>query len=99
MMLHTRHMNICEQAEAFRLLLIMGLVSKRDVISWADDLIEAPPHVPEWVLDVSLAANDDDEGLESKLRDLPCEADCFAAAHSAIDRFADAFRSGTIAAR
>src|SRR3954453_22483845 len=68
-------MSICEQAETFRLLLRMGLASKSEIISWPDDLILSRDMVPEWVLDVSLAVNDDNERLESKLRDVPCDCD------------------------
>jgi hypothetical protein len=78
------------------LLLIMGIVSKSEIISWADDLIARPDNVPEWLLDVSLAANGDDMAVEAKLRDLPYAADCTTAAYSAIDRFAEAFHSGSI---
>jgi hypothetical protein len=85
-------MNICEQAEAFRLLLIMGVVSKSEIIAWADELIATRDHLPEWLLDVSLAANEDDEAIVSKLDDLPCEGNRMIAAYSAIDRFAEAFR-------
>jgi hypothetical protein len=78
----------------FQLLLIMGVVSKSEIISWADDLIARQDNVPEWLLDVSLAANGDDMAVEAKLRDLACAADCMTAAYSAMDRFADAFHSG-----
>jgi hypothetical protein len=90
-------MNICEQAEAFRLLLIMGLVSKSEVIAWADELIGTRDDLPGWLLDVSLAANEDNEVIA--LGDLPCEGDRMLAAYWAIDRFAGAFRRGGMAAR
>ena len=89
-------MNMCEQAEAFRLLLIMGLASKAEIISWADDWIVRDERPPEWLLDLSLAANESSDVIESKLRDLPCEGDRTVAAYSAIERFADAFRSGDV---
>ena len=92
-------MNICEQAEAFRLLLIMGVVSKPEIIAWADDLIATRDHPPEWLLDVSLAANESDEAIESKLRDLRCDGDRILAGYSAIDRFAEGFRTGGIPAQ
>ena len=46
-------MNICEQAEAFRLLLLMGVIDKSEVIAWADGIIAARDVVPGWLLDVS----------------------------------------------
>ena len=90
-------MNICEQAEELRLSLIMGLVERSDVIRWADSLIAASEHVPEWVLDVSLAANQSAEMIESKLRDLPCNGNRMTSAYSAIRRFSEAFQSGRLA--
>jgi hypothetical protein len=89
--------NICEQAETFRLLLGMGLVSKSEIIAWADELIATRDNLPEWLLDVSLAANGDDDAIGSRLQDLPCEGDRMAAAHRAIERLAEAFGSGGIA--
>jgi hypothetical protein len=91
--------NACEQAEAFRLLLIMGVASKREIIAWADDRIERDANPPEWLLDLSLAVNRHDDMIESMLRDLPCEGDWTAAAYSAIERFAEAFRSESIPAQ
>jgi hypothetical protein len=85
-------MNICEQAEMFRLLLIMGSVRKSDVIAWADGVIATQDQLPGWLLDVSLAANEDDEAIVAKLDDLPCEGNRMVAAYSAIDHFAKAFR-------
>src|SRR5687767_10003565 len=87
-------MNTCEQAEAFRLLLIMGVASKPDIISWADALIAGEEHPPEWLLDLSLAANEGEDVIESKLRDLPCDGNRVAAAYSALERFAEVFRAG-----
>ena len=92
-------MNICEQAEAFRLLLIMGAASKPEIIAWADDLIATHDNPPGWLCDVSLAANEDEEAIQSKLRHLPCEGNRMIAAYSAIDRFAQAFRTGGIPAQ
>jgi hypothetical protein len=91
--------NICEQAEAFRLLLIMGIASKAEVIAWADERILADEHPPEWLLDLSLAANATDDVFESRLRDLPCEGNRTAAAFTALDRFAEAFRAAKISPR
>ena len=85
-------MNICEQAEAFRLLLLMGVVDKAEVVAWADGLIAARDTVPEWLLDVSLAANQDNWTMEAKLRDLRGEYNPRAAAYSAMDRFAKEFQ-------
>ncbi|MDQ3441600.1 MAG: hypothetical protein M3478_14755, partial [Planctomycetota bacterium] len=89
-------MNLCEQAETFRLLLIMGIASRSEIVAWADAVIAAQAHLPEWLLDVSLAANEDDYAMESRLRALPCDANRRMAAYSAIDRFAEEFRSGGI---
>ena len=92
-------MNICEQAEAFRLLLIMGVVPKSEVIAWADALIATRDELPNWLLDVSLAANEDDEAIVSKLDDLPCDANRMLAAYSALDRFTKAFHTEGIGAQ
>ena len=54
-------MNMCEQAETFRLLLIMRVAAKAEIISLADDLIMRDEHPSEWLLDLSLAANEQDE--------------------------------------
>ena len=86
-------MNICEHAEAFRLLLLMGVIEKAEVIAWADDMIVTQDTVPEWLLDVSLAANQDKWGVEGKLRDLPGECNPRAAAYAAIERFAKEFKT------
>jgi hypothetical protein len=89
-------MNACEQAEAFRLMLLMGVASRGEIVAWADSRIERDESPPEWLLDLSLAANQHDDVVESKLRDLPCEGDRTAAAYSAVDRVAEAFRSGSV---
>jgi hypothetical protein len=92
-------MNICEQAEAYRLLLIMGVVPKSEVIAWADDVIATHDQLPDWLLDVSLAANEDDEAIVSKLDDLRCERNRMLAAYSAIDRFAERLRTDSVCAQ
>jgi hypothetical protein len=84
-------MNICEQGETFRLLLLMGVVEKSEVIAWADGIIETQDGVPDWLLDVSLAANEDFGTVESKLGDLPGEWSRLAAAYGALIRFVEAF--------
>lgn len=85
-------MNLCEQAEAFRLLLLMGVVDPSEVIAWADRLIEEQDSVPDWLLDVSLAAKQDAWTIETKLRNLPGEWSRKAAAHTAMARFAEEFQ-------
>src|SRR5262245_5976201 len=89
-------MNLCEQAEAFRLLLIMGIATKSEMLAWADGVIASDAAPPGWLLDVSLAANEDDHAFEARLRELPCEANRTVAAYAALDRFAEEFRSGGI---
>ena len=89
-------LNICEQAEAYRLLLIMGAVAKSEIVAWADRLIATTDNLPEWLLDVSLAANDADDRMELKLRDLPGEANPIAAAHAAMSRLAELYESDQI---
>jgi hypothetical protein len=91
-------MNICEQAEAFRLLLLMGAISVSEIVSWADGVIATDDQPPEWLLDVSLAANDSVDKMEPKLRDLPCSANRVTAAYAAIERFSEGFTSGRISA-
>jgi hypothetical protein len=86
-------MNICEQAEAFRLLLLMGVIEKSDVISWADGIIAAQDAVPEWLLDISLAANQDKWTVEAKLREVRGEWNPLVAAYAAIERFAKEFQA------
>jgi hypothetical protein len=83
---------------AFRLLLLMGAVSVSDIVTWADGVIVAEDQPPEWLLDVSLAANDSADKVESRLRDLPCEGNKLAASYSAIEFFAQDFTSGKISA-
>jgi hypothetical protein len=85
-------MNICEQAEALRLLLLMGVIDKSEIISWADGVIDSQNAVPGWLLDVSLSANEDVSTLVMRLRDLPGEWDRMAAAYIAFDRFAREFQ-------
>lgn len=84
-------MNICEQAEAQRLLLLMGVIDKSEIIAWADSMIASREQVPEWLLDVSLAANQDKWAIEAKLRDVPGEPNPRVSAHAAIQRFASEF--------
>ena len=87
-------MNICEQAETFRLLLLMGVIDKTDVIAWADAIIAENDSVPEWLLDVSLASNQDNVAIESKLRcDASGEWNPMAAAYAALERFAKEFQT------
>ncbi len=90
--------NISEEAETFRLLLLMGIVSKPQIIAWADDLIMRLEHPPEWLLDISLAANDSEGAIEFKLRDVPFDGDRMTAAYSALDRFAQTFQLGNLPA-
>src|SRR5258706_13111333 len=90
--------NISEEAETFRLLLLMGIVSKPQIIAWADDLIMRLEHPPEWLLDISLAANDGEGAIEFKLRDGPFDGDRMTAAYSSRDRFAQTFKLGNLPA-
>ena len=85
-------MNICEQAEAFRLLLLMGVVDKSEVITWADGIIATQDEVPDWLLDVSLAANQDKWVVEGKLREARGELNPVVAAYGAIERFSKEFQ-------
>jgi hypothetical protein len=85
-------MNLREEAEAFRLLLLMGVVDKAELIAWADNIIAAREVVPEWLLDLSLAANENAAAIEANLRDLPGEWNPRSAAYAATDRFADEFQ-------
>ncbi|HZZ41307.1 MAG TPA: hypothetical protein VFE58_00080 [Tepidisphaeraceae bacterium] len=85
-------MNICEQAEAFRLLLLMGVVDKKEIISWADSIISTQDNLPEWLLDLSVAANHDTATIEAKLRELPGEWSRISAAYAAITRFTNEFQ-------
>jgi hypothetical protein len=89
-------MNICEQAEAFRLLLIVGIASKAEIIAWADALILTRDNPPGWLLNLSLAANGDEDVIQSKLRDLPWDADLATGAYLAMDRLAEAYHAGDI---
>src|SRR5690242_19732855 len=89
-------MNMCEQAKAFRLLLLMGLISKSEVIAWADSVIMGEEHPPEWLLDLSLAANDSESAIESRLREIPFEGDRLIAAYWALDRFSEVFETSRI---
>ena len=89
-------MNTCEQAETFRLLLAIGAAPKAEIIAWADDIIARESHPPAWLIDISLAANDDDQSLEAKLREVPCEGDRMVAAYAAVNRALGAFAAGQV---
>jgi hypothetical protein len=86
-------MNICEQAEAHRLLLLMGVIVQFEVIAWADNVIATQEVVPEWLLDVSLAANQDKWVLEARLREMRGEWSPRVAAYAAIEQFGREFEA------
>ncbi len=94
MMSHS--LNIREEAEVRRLLLIMGVISTSNVVEWADGLIERRDHVPGWLLDICLTADSDDASMLSKLNGLPLDVNGTLAAYAALDRFEVAFRAGHI---
>jgi len=85
-------MNLQEQAEALRLLLLMGVADKAELVAWADHIITTQDGVPGWLLDLSLGANEDAAAIEAKLRDLPGECKARSAAYAAMDRFAQEFQ-------
>lgn len=70
----------------------MGVIDKSEVISWVDEVISHENAVPDWLLNVSLAANDDQSAIEAKLRELPGDWNRVAAAYAAMDRFAMEFQ-------
>lgn len=71
----------------------MGVIEKSDVISWADGIIAAQDTVPEWLLDISLAANQDKWTIEAKLREVRGEWNPLVAAYAAIEGFAKKFQA------
>ena len=86
-----------EQAEELRLALAMGLIAKADVISWADAVIQSEANPPTWVFDVSLASNESEDGVASRLRDIVAGIDVTVPTQKALERFAQTFRSGKLA--
>ena len=71
----------------------MGVIDKVEVIAWADGLVASRDRVPEWLLDVSLAANQDKWAIEAKLRDVPGERNPLVSAYAAIQRFGKEFEA------
>jgi hypothetical protein len=71
----------------------MGVIDKSEVIAWADGIIATQDAVPEWLLDVSLAANQDKWALEAKLREVRGDWSPLVAAYAAIERFGKEFEA------
>jgi hypothetical protein len=74
-----------EQAEYHRLLLAMRLISREEVIAWADDLILRGT-VPIEVIEVSIAIHARDDELDAVLRAVRGDGDLTVAAHAALSR-------------
>jgi hypothetical protein len=87
-------MHPAEEAEVLRLLMVMGIASKDEVIAWADRLIETTDQPPAWVINISLAANRYADVIESMLSDAAQDADRQRAAYVAMGRLAASFRAG-----
>lgn len=75
----------------------MGLIEKADVIRWADAVIQSEASPAAWVLDVSLSANESNDAIAARLKDVVDGIDVTAPAHNALERFAQTFRSGQLA--
>jgi hypothetical protein len=73
-----------EQAEFFRLALLMGLAEVPAVIAWADALIVSSAEVPPQLIDVSLAAAGPADEVAALLGRLPGEGDPARAAHRVL---------------
>jgi len=85
-------LNMRDQAEVLRLLLLMRLANKFQIIAWADSLIETQDQVPNWILDVSLAANRTEDEIELLLRGLPGTFQERAVALGVLEYFAYEFQ-------
>ena len=75
----------------------MGLVAARDVIDWADAMIQTEAVPPDWVFDISLAANEPKEAIIARLSDVTDRIDVVLPSQKALERFARAFDSGELA--
>jgi hypothetical protein len=62
----------------------MGLMSQRDVIAWADNIIGTCEEPPIEVIDVALAGGLPAHEVMSRLAQIPGEGDLAAAAHRAL---------------
>ena len=67
-------LTVKEQAEVNRIGLISGLLSRQDVIGWADSIIEAYDSPDSAIIDISLMGSADLPGLVSALYDVTGEA-------------------------
>lgn len=59
-----------EEAEIFRIGLIIGYFTKNDVINWADRLIETREKVEYEIIEVSLLSNSSKADIASKLHEI-----------------------------
>ncbi|KAB2399921.1 MULTISPECIES: hypothetical protein [Bacillus cereus group] len=62
--------NTKETAEVFRIGLQIGLFSKTDVITWADQTIELLDNPSNEIIEVSLSSNDKSVDIVSKLKNI-----------------------------
>lgn len=79
---------IAQEAALKRLELLLGLISKDDVIAWADEIIAGTHDPPFQLYDISLAANRRSKEVESLLRELGEGADIAEVSATAFRRFA-----------
>jgi hypothetical protein len=79
---------IAQEAELKRLELSLGLISKDDVIAWADEIIAETKNPLFQFYDISLAANRSTKDVELLLRDLREGADIAEVSEAAFRRFA-----------
>lgn len=63
-------LSLKNEAEIFRIGLIMGYFTKNDVIDWADKIIETQDEVEYEIIEVSLLVNSSKANIASKLKEV-----------------------------
>ena len=85
-----------EQAEVCRIGLVIGLLAQRDVIVWADGIIEAAASPDSSVIDISLMSSADLPVLLSALIDVRGEADSVKVVNAILCMCACQYSSGNL---
>lgn len=79
---------IAQTAALKRLELILGLISKENVIAWADEILTDTDDLPPQLYEISLAVNKSPKEVASLLRDLAEDADLAEISAIAFRQFA-----------
>ena len=88
-----------QQAETRRIELIAGLISVRDVIAWADQIIASHPEYDDDIANLSLAGNKTPQDIESDLHRLAAGAEPFEAIRVVMGRMHDVLLADASRAR